>query len=99
MFHIYWEFQVKPDKLAEFERRYGSQGDWAALFRRALGYKGTRLGRSVGARGHYLVTDTWDNAESFSSFKNDFRDAYDELDKLCESLTIDEKHIGDFEAI
>ena len=99
MLHTYWEFQVKPDKLVEFERRYGSQGDWATLFRRAAGYHGTTLGRSTGAKGHYLLTDTWDHAESFAAFKNAFRDAYEELDKLCESLTIEEKHIGNFEVI
>ena len=40
-----------------------------------------------------------DNAESLSSFKSDFRAAYEELGKLCESLTIDEKRIGNFEVI
>jgi heme-degrading monooxygenase HmoA len=99
MLYILWEFHVKPGRLAEFERRYGSHGDWATLFRRAPGYKGTTLGRSAGARGHYLVTDIWDNAESFAQFKKDFREAYSELDKLCEALTLEEKHIGNFEPV
>jgi heme-degrading monooxygenase HmoA len=90
---------METDKLAEFERRYGSHGDWAALFRRASGFRETTLGRSVGAKGHYLVTDAWDKAESFTLFKKDFHDAYEELDKLCETLTIEEKHVGNFEVI
>ena len=99
MLYIFWEFQVKPGKLPEFERRYGNKGDWAVLFRRSPGYKGTVLGRSTGASGHYLVTDMWDDAAAFAKFKKDFHDAYIELDRICESLTIDEKHIGDFEVI
>jgi heme-degrading monooxygenase HmoA len=99
MLHIFWEFQVKPDKIAEFERRYGSHGDWAQLFRRAKGFQHTTLGRSTHAPGHYLVTDVWDDAEAFAQFKKDFREAYVQLDKLCESLTLEEKHIGDFEPL
>ncbi len=99
MLFIFWEFQVKPDKVAEFERRYGTHGDWANLFRRAKGFHHVTLGRSTQAAGHYLVTDVWEDAKSFAQFKKDFRDAYAELDKLCESLTIEEKHIGDFEPV
>jgi heme-degrading monooxygenase HmoA len=99
MLHIFWEFQVKADKIAEFERRYGSHGDWAQLFRRAKGFHHTVLGRSTHAPGHYLVTDVWDDAEAFAQFKKDFREAYVQLDKLCESLTLEEKHIGDFEPL
>jgi heme-degrading monooxygenase HmoA len=99
MIHIFWEFQVKPEKIAEFERRYGSHGDWAQLFRRAKGFHHTVLSRSSHATGHYLVTDVWEDAESFARFKRDFRAAYAELDKLCESLTVEEKHIGDFEPL
>ncbi len=99
MLHIFWEFQVKADKIAEFERRYGSDGDWPQLFRRAKGFHHTVLGRSTHAPGHYLVTDVWDDAEAFAQFKKDFREAYVQLDKLCESLTLEEKHIGDFEPL
>ena len=99
MLHIYWRFQAKPDKIAAFESRYGSEGDWAALFRRAPGFRHTVLARSTNAAGHYLVTDVWDSAASFAAFKKDFRGAYEELDRLCEDLTLDEKHIGDFEVV
>jgi heme-degrading monooxygenase HmoA len=99
MIYILWEFQVKSGKTAEFERRYGSQGDWAALFRRSPAYHGTTLGRSINAKGHYWVTDQWESAASFATFKRDFREAYQQLDLLCEELTIEEKHLGDFEVL
>ena len=99
MLYIFWEFQVHPDKVAEFERRYGSDGDWAQLFRRASGYHKTVLGRDRNIAGHYLVTDTWESASSFAAFKSEFHETYRTLDKECESLTINEKHIGDFELL
>lgn len=99
MIYILWEFQVKPGKIAEFERRYGSHGDWAALFRRSPGYQGTTLGRSLHAKGHYLIADQWDTTASFATFKKDFREAYQQLDRLCEDLTVEEKHLGDFEVL
>jgi heme-degrading monooxygenase HmoA len=99
MLYIFWEFQVKPEKIAEFERRYGSEGDWALLFRRARGFHQVVLARNTNAIGHYLVTDIWEDAQSSAQFKKDFRDAYAQLDKICESLTLEEKHIGDFEPV
>jgi heme-degrading monooxygenase HmoA len=99
MLHIYWEFRAKPEKVAEFEVRYGSHGDWAALFRRAIGFQGTTLVRDRNSTNRYLVTDIWENAASFAAFKKDFHEAYEQLDKLCAELTLVEKHFGDFEVV
>ena len=99
MLHIYWEFHAKPDKVTEFESRYGNHGDWAALFRRAVGFKSTILARDGKFPTRYLVTDIWDNAASFATFKKDFREAYEELDRISSQLTLEEKHLGDFEVV
>jgi hypothetical protein len=99
MLYIFWEFLAKPEKIAEFEQRYGSHGDWAQLFRRSPHFKGTVLGRDLNVPDHYLVTDTWDDAASFAAFKIDFREPYEQLDLICEELTLEEKHIGNFEVI
>jgi len=45
------------------------------------------------------VTDIWENAASFTAFKKDFREAYEQLDKVCAELTLEEKHLGDFELV
>jgi hypothetical protein len=34
-----WEFRVRADRRAEFERHYGPDGSWVALFRRGDGYE------------------------------------------------------------
>src|SRR5438128_988792 len=99
LLYIFWEFHAKPEKTAEFERRYGSNGDWAKLFGNSPLYKGTTLGKDLETPGRYLVTDIWENAAAFQQFKNDCRDEYDQLDKLCEELTLKEVRIGNFEPI
>ena len=45
MFVILWEFQVKPGFEDEFARVYGTDGDWARLFRQSETYRDTRLSR------------------------------------------------------
>jgi hypothetical protein len=94
---IVWEFHVKPGRIAEFERRYGADGDWALLFRKSPHYHLTVLTRDLTTSGRYLLTDKWDDYASFTNFKNEFRADYDQLDKECEALTVNETHIGNFE--
>ncbi|MBA3893612.1 MAG: hypothetical protein H0X69_07935 [Gemmatimonadales bacterium] len=43
MYHIVWEYEIRPDRLAEFEALYGAAGAWSDLFRLAEGYRGTEL--------------------------------------------------------
>ena len=40
---IVWRFEVAADRRAEFERAYGSTGDWAQLFARSPDYLGTSI--------------------------------------------------------
>ena len=50
---------MRPGREAEFEERYGPDGDWVRLFRRGEGYGETVLLRDLAAPGRYVVTDTW----------------------------------------
>jgi heme-degrading monooxygenase HmoA len=97
--HIVWEFHPKPERIKEFETVYGAEGDWAALFRKSPHYRETILTRDLNAPGRYLLTDIWDDRASFSEFKSNFRQEYDRLDKKCESLTLQETRIGEFETL
>ncbi|MCU1285605.1 MAG: hypothetical protein JWO13_1955 [Acidobacteriales bacterium] len=99
LLYIFWEFQARPEKIAEFERAYGSNGDWAQLFRNSPDYKGTTLGKDLETPGRYLVTDIWENAAAFQHFKNNHEDEHDQLDKRCEELTVKEVRIGNFEPL
>lgn len=99
MIGIVWTYTVRPDRLAEFERRYAADGDWAQLFRRAPGFRFTSLGRDAENSGRYLTIDAWDDLASFERFKRDFAREYEALDKECEGLTIEERKLGVFEVL
>ena len=99
MLGIVWTYQVRPDRIAEFERRYAAGGDWAKLFGRARGFRFTSLGRDAEHPGRYLTIDAWDDLESFERFKHDFAREYEALDKECEELTVEERRIGSFEVL
>jgi len=99
LLHVVWEFCVRSGREAEFERRYGADGDWVRLFRHGEGYVGTALLRDRVTRGRYLVTDTWRDAGAYRAFKEDHADAYAALDLECTALTEDERGLGEFEPV
>ena len=69
-------FSYEARDVAEFERVYGPDGDWAAFFRQGRGYIGTELLRDVEAAGRYLVVDRWENADAYNEFVASHRDDY-----------------------
>ena len=96
MIEIIWTYTVKPERRAEFERRYAVNGDWAQLFARAAGYRGTSLLRDASSETRYATIDRWDSMELFEAFKSEFPQAYAELDQVCSAFTTDEQHVGTF---
>ena len=98
MVETIWTYRVKPGRRDEFERRYAASGDWARLFAKANGYQGTRLLRDQREAGRYATVDCWASVEDLDAFKKQFAKAYEELDQVCEELTIEEKHVGVFES-
>ena len=96
---IVWQFTAKPGREEDFEQIYGPNGNWAVLFRRADGYRGTQLHKSRKVPRTYMVIDRWESSERFAQFKERFREEYRALDLRCEELTEKEEHMGDFTAI
>jgi len=96
---IVWEFRVKAGREREFEERYSPAGDWARLFARSDGYRGTTLLKDTGRPGRYLVIDAWRDAPAFAAFKEAHGAAYAALDKECEALTEAEVPIGTFQPL
>jgi heme-degrading monooxygenase HmoA len=91
-----WQFRTLPDRAGEFRAAYGPAGPWAALFRRAAGYLGTELLESVTDPNTFLTMDRWDSDESWAAFLRAWGEDYAELDRRCESLTVEELEIGVF---
>ena len=95
---IVWEFRARRGREKRFEKVYGPDGDWAALFERSGGYLGTELLRDRGISRRYLVLDRWTSREAFQAFKQKHRADYEALDRRCESLTEHEAPLGDYSA-
>jgi heme-degrading monooxygenase HmoA len=93
---LVWEYRVPAASAAEFERRYGPDGDWAQLFRRGAGYLGTQLLRDAGEPGRYVTCDRWRRLADFAAFKATFGAQYAALDAQCDALTEEERALGQF---
>jgi heme-degrading monooxygenase HmoA len=94
---VIWEFLVKPEAQAAFEKAYGPEGDWARLFRQSREHFGTQLLRDLIRPGRYLTFDRWTSRDAFLQFKKFQHNAYAALDARCEALTHRETLIGEFE--
>ena len=94
MYRIVWEFEPDVARLAEFERDYGSEGAWNALFRRGAGYLGTELVRSPTDPSRYLAVDRWTSRSAYEAFREAFREEYAALDARCAGLTRSERLVS-----
>jgi heme-degrading monooxygenase HmoA len=61
-------FSYEVHDAAEFERVYGTDGEWAEFFGGARGYIGTELLHDVEAPGRYLLIDRWESADAYNTF-------------------------------
>ena len=98
MFVIAWQFDVLPEKAAEFEKQYGSQGVWRDLFARSDGYIGIRLLRDSARTHRYVTLDLWASETAFREFQGRYKKEYGELDAALEKLTTAEIRLGDFDS-
>jgi quinol monooxygenase YgiN len=99
LYIVIWEFQVKPQRHAEFEKHYSGTGSWAKLFRSDPAYLQTQLMRDPTVAGRYLTVDTWRDEASYHSFKQREHARYQELDAAFEAFTEHERLIGSFEVV
>jgi heme-degrading monooxygenase HmoA len=92
-----WEFIVEPEQVEEFERHYGSEGSWVALFRQAPGYIQTLFLRDSMASHRFVTIDRWESADAHRNFPSAFSVQYADLDRRCERLTTRETLLGHFD--
>jgi heme-degrading monooxygenase HmoA len=84
-----WRYHVREEHRTEFERAYGPDGDWVALFETGEGYVGSELVRGS-ATGEYLTIDRWASAEAYATVLEGRGDDYAALDGRLQYLTEDE---------
>ncbi len=98
-FSYIWKYTVKEDRLDEFEKAYGSEGDWVQLFRKADGYISTMFYRDNSDDLTFITIDTWESKAHRDAFRKKYADEFNRLDLRCESLTERELWIGDFDQL
>ena len=97
MYVIVWEFRVRPDALADFERAYGRDGDWDSLFRNGQGFIDIELLRDADEGTRFVTIDRWTSKSAYDAFRKSFESEYAAIDARNESLTVFETKIGEFE--
>ena len=98
MITILWEYQVKADRIAEFEKIYAPDGEWAKLFQKSEGFIDTILIHSTDHPELYLTRDRWKSLKDYNLFLSKWKEEYEKLDKQCEGLTERESCLGTFGA-
>ncbi len=96
MHAILWQFTVEEQSVDAFVAAYGPAGEWARLFERWRGFRGTTLLRDEADPLRFVTVDRWDSVEDFARFHEKFESAYAELDLRFEQLTTSEQLIGRF---
>jgi len=96
IFVYIWEYIVKDEFIAEFEKVYGSNGDWVQLFQKASGYLATDLHQDASNTNRFITIDFWETKDDRDNFITRFSKEYKILDGYCESFTEQETLIGDF---
>jgi heme-degrading monooxygenase HmoA len=96
VFVVIWQFTVKSEHLAAFERVYGSGGDWARLFRGCPGFVQTELLRDAEAPNQFATLDYWRTPDDYVRGMASLAPAYQELDQRCAGWTLEERRVGNF---
>src|SRR5262249_27840656 len=101
MYALMWGFRVSREREAAFRQAYGSDGDWARLFRRSTGFLSTELleSESKGDEQRFLTVDRWASVEDYEAFRAARQAEYHALDQVCDALTEQETFIGAFASV
>lgn len=91
-----WQYLIDPACREAFLAAYVPGGAWTALFSRDPAYFGTLLIQDIDNKDRYVTIDFWRSATDRDAFRDRFRREFDGLDAACESLTLDERFLGDF---
>ena len=99
MYCYIWEYAVEPEFQAHFERLYGPDGAWVALFKTDPNYIRTELLRDRSKAFRYVTIDYWTSKEACLAFRKKHRSRFDAIDSEGDRLTLNEAKLGDFDLL
>jgi heme-degrading monooxygenase HmoA len=99
MYVITWDYAVRTDHVAEFEKTYNSNGTWAELFSRAEGYLGTELLRDSNRPRRYITIDRWVSSRAYHDFLAQWHNEYEAQEAQCKELSEQETLLGTWESV
>jgi heme-degrading monooxygenase HmoA len=99
MFIVIWKYVVSDEYRADFEKAYGSTGDWVKLFKRSDDYIDTELLQEQENPHRYVTIDRWKTSHACESFEQLWGNEYKEIDETCKCLTEQEIYLGPFAII
>lgn len=92
-----WKFRPPDHGEASFAAAYSGTGDWAELFGRAKGYRGSSLLRPAEQGGWWITIDRWASFADFEDFNRRYGEEYLRLDRNLDGIAGDEEFVGAFE--
>ena len=94
MYRIVWQYEVRPERLAEFERVYGADGEWVEFFRSSPDFIGTNLFRALETSTNFITVDVWRSRPAYENFRKTHSERYAKLDEWCSQFTTHERTLG-----
>ena len=94
MYRLVWEFDAKPERVADFEKVYAIDGRWATFFKQSPDYLGTELYKNVTNPTRFVAVDTWRSRVAYEAFRKTKSADYSKLDDWCRQLLAHERMLG-----
>ena len=94
MYRLVWEFDAKPERVADFEKIYNLDGRWATFFKSSPDYLGTELYKNTHDPHRFVAVDVWRSRVTYESFRKANADTYAKLDEWCRQLLSHERMLG-----
>lgn len=94
MYRLVWEFDAKPERVADFEKVYSLDGRWAAFFKLSPDYLGTELYKSTSKPNLFVAVDSWRSRAAYEWFRKANAAEYATLDQWCRQLLKHERMLG-----
>jgi ubiquinone biosynthesis protein UbiJ len=96
---VVWQFDIRPEMAADFERLYGADGDWTKLSRRSRSFLGSSFLRDIGTESRYLLVEYWGEMVVYEKHLADFDDEVHALERERERLVDRMETVGVFTAL